>query len=284
MVIRAMEEARMAEDARALIEKLQVKPGERIKLKERDPRDSSMFAGQEETKAATAALAKEIDALQDRLYAEGARALLVILQGTDTSGKDGTIRSVFNATGPLGVSVTAFGPPTKTELAHDYLWRVHAACPRRGTIGIFNRSHYEDVLIGKVRGFASEDAIEQRYEQINAFERLLHENGTKVLKFMLHISKDEQKERLEQRLADPAKHWKFNPGDLDDRQMWDEYQQAYETMLHRCSTPWAPWHVVPADRKWVRNGVIAAIVRQVLEDMNPQYPQVSWKPEDFEIV
>ena len=274
----------MAEDARALIEKLQVKPGERIKLKERDPRDSSMFAGQEETKAATAALAKEIDALQDRLYAEGARALLVILQGTDTSGKDGTIRSVFNATGPLGVSVTAFGPPTKTELAHDYLWRIHAACPRRGTIGIFNRSHYEDVLIGKVRGFASEDAIEQRYEQINAFERLLHENGTKVLKFMLHISKDEQKERLEQRLADPAKHWKFNPGDLDDRQMWDEYQQAYETMLHRCSTPWAPWHVVPADRKWVRNGVIAAIVRQVLEDMNPQYPQVSWKPEDFEIV
>jgi PPK2 family polyphosphate:nucleotide phosphotransferase len=284
MVIRAMEEARMAEDARALIEKLQVKPGERIKLKERDPRDSSMFANQEETKAATAALAKEIDALQDRLYAEGARALLVILQGTDTSGKDGTIRSVFNATGPLGVSVTAFGPPTKTELAHDYLWRIHAACPRRGTIGIFNRSHYEDVLIGKVRGLASEDAIEQRYEQINAFERLLHENGTKVLKFMLHISKDEQKERLEQRLADPAKHWKFNPGDLDDRQMWDEYQQAYETMLHRCSTPWAPWHVVPADRKWVRNGVIAAVVRQVLEDMNPQYPQVSWKPEDFEIV
>ncbi len=273
----------MAEDARALIERLQVKPGERIKLKERDPRDSSMFEGQEETKAATAALAKEIDALQDRLYAEGARALLVILQGTDTSGKDGTIRGVFNATGPLGVQVTAFGPPTKTELAHDYLWRIHAACPRRGTIGIFNRSHYEDVLIGKVRGLASEEAIEQRYEQINAFERLLHENGTRVLKFMLHISKEEQKERLEQRLADPAKHWKFNPGDLDDRQMWDEYQGAYETMLHRCSTPWAPWHVVPADRKWVRNGVIAAIVRQVLEDMNPQYPQVSWKPEDFSI-
>jgi PPK2 family polyphosphate:nucleotide phosphotransferase len=278
-----MEEARMAEDARALIERLQVKPGERIKLKERDPRDSSMFESQEETKAATAALAKEIDALQDRLYAEGARALLVILQGTDTSGKDGTIRGVFNATGPLGVQVTAFGPPTKTELAHDYLWRIHAACPRRGTIGIFNRSHYEDVLIGKVRGLASEEAIEQRYEQINAFERLLHENGTRVLKFMLHISKEEQKERLEQRLADPEKHWKFNPGDLDDRQMWDEYQGAYETMLHRCSTPWAPWHVVPADRKWVRNGVIAAIVRQVLADMNPQYPQVSWKPEDFSI-
>ena len=273
----------MADNARALIERVQVKPGEKIKLNERDPRDGSMFANQDETKAATAALAKDIDALQDRLYSEGARALLVILQGTDTSGKDGTIRSVFNATGPLGVSVTAFGPPTRTELAHDYLWRVHAACPRRGTIGIFNRSHYEDVLIGKVRKFAPEEAIEQRYEQINAFERLLSENGTKVLKFMLHISKDEQKERLQQRLADPKKHWKFNPGDLDDRRMWDEYQEAYETMLHRCSTPWAPWHVVPADRKWVRNAVIAAIVKQTLEDMDPQYPQVSWKPDAFTI-
>jgi PPK2 family polyphosphate:nucleotide phosphotransferase len=273
----------MTDNARALIERFQVRPGEQVRLKERDPRDSSMFANQDETKAATAALAKDIDALQDRLYAEGARALLVILQGTDTSGKDGTIRSVFNATGPLGVSVTAFGPPTRTELAHDYLWRVHAACPRRGTIGIFNRSHYEDVLIGKVRRFAPEEAIEQRYGQINAFERLLSENGTKILKFMLHISKDEQKERLQQRLADPGKHWKFNPGDLDDRQMWDEYQEAYETMLHRCSTPWAPWHVVPADRKWVRNAVIAAIVKQTLEDMDPQYPQVSWKPDAFTI-
>ena len=273
----------MADNARALIERVRVKPGEKIKLKERDPRDGSLFDDQAETKAATAALAKEIDALQDRLYAEGARALLVILQGTDTSGKDGTIRGVFNATGPLGVSVTAFGPPTKTELAHDYLWRVHAACPRRGTIGIFNRSHYEDVLIGKVRKFASDGAIEQRYEQINAFEKLLVENGTTVLKFMLHISKDEQKERLQERLADPTKHWKFNPGDLDDRQLWDEYQEAYETMLRRCSTPWAPWHIVPADRKWVRNAVIAGIVKQTLEDMDPQYPKVPWKPDDFTI-
>src|SRR5919107_2348040 len=266
----------MTDLAKTLIKKLRVDPGEKILLRDHNPRDKSLFGDEQETKAATAALAKDIDTLQDRLYAEGARALLVILQGTDTSGKDGTIRSVFNATGPLGVSVHAFGPPTKLELEHDYLWRVHAVCPRRGTIGIFNRSHYEDVLIGKVRKFASDEAIEQRYEQINAFERLLSENGTKVLKFMLHISKDEQKERLQQRLADPGKHWKFNPGDLDDRQMWDEYQEAYETMLHRCSTPWAPWHVVPADRKWVRNAVIAAIVKQTLEDMDPQYPQVSW--------
>ena len=147
--------------------------------------------------------------------------------------------------GLLGVSVHAFGPPSKLELEHDYLWRVHAACPRRGTIGIFNRSHYEDVLIGKVRKLAPEEVIEQRYEQINAFEKMLVENGTTVLKFMLHISKDEQKERLQERLDDPTKHWKFNPGDLEDREHWDDYQDAYETMLHRCSTEWAPWHVVP---------------------------------------
>ncbi len=274
----------MTDQANILIDRLRVEPGDKIKLRDRDPRDKSLFGDEFETKAATAALAKDIDALQDRLYAEGSRALLVILQGTDTSGKDGTIRSVFNATGPLGVSVTAFGPPTKTELAHDYLWRVHAACPRRGTIGIFNRSHYEDVLIAKVRRLAPEKAIEQRYEQINAFERMLTANGTTILKFMLHISKDKQKERLQERLDDPTKHWKFNAGDLDDRQHWDDYQAAYETMLSRCSTPWAPWHIIPADRKWVRNAAIASIVKATLEEMDPQYPEVPWKPEDFKIV
>jgi len=273
----------MTEQERRVIAALRVKPGERIKLKDRDPRDSSLFGNEQETKAATADLAREIDVLQDRLYAEGSRALLVVLQGTDTSGKDGTIRSVFNATGPLGVSVTAFGVPSKLELEHDYLWRVHAACPRRGTIGIFNRSHYEDVLIAKVRKFAAKDAIERRYDQINDFERMLTENGTTILKFMLHISKDEQKERLQERLDDPKKHWKFNPGDLEDRQYWDEYQDAYETMLHRCSTDHAPWYVIPADRKWVRNAAIASIVKATLETMNPQYPKVDWKPSDFTI-
>jgi len=273
----------MREQERRIIAALRVEPGERINLKERDPRDSGLFGDEKETKAATAALAKEIDALQDRLYAEGSRALLVILQGTDTSGKDGTIRSVFNATGPLGVSVTAFGPPTKTELAHDYLWRVHAACPRRGTIGIFNRSHYEDVLIAKVRGLAPEEVIERRYDQINAFEKLIVENGTTILKFMLHISQDEQKERLQARLDDPTKRWKFNPGDLEDRAFWDAYQDAYETMLRRCSTHHAPWHVIPADRKWVRNAAIASIVKATLEEMDPHYPEVPWKPGDFTI-
>jgi PPK2 family polyphosphate:nucleotide phosphotransferase len=273
----------MTDQAQALIEKLQVKPGERVRLKERDPRDRSLFDNDQETKAATAALAKDIDALQDRLYAEGTRALLVILQGTDTSGKDGTIRNVFNATGPLGVAVHAFGPPSKLELEHDYLWRVHAACPRRGTIGIFNRSHYESVLVEKVRNLSPLEDIEQRYDQINAFEKLLVENGTTILKFMLHISKDEQKKRLQERLDDPKKNWKFNAGDLEDRRLWDEYQQAYETMLERCSTPWAPWHVIPADRKWVRNAAIASIVKATLEGMNPAYPQVSWNPGDFTI-
>ena len=273
----------MTEQERRIIAALQVEPGERIKLKERDPRDAGLFGDEKETKAATAALAKEIDALQDRLYAEGSRVLLVILQGTDTSGKDGTIRSVFNATGPLGVSVTAFGPPTKTELAHDYLWRVHAASPRRGTIGIFNRSHYEDVLIAKVRGLVPEEVIERRYDQINAFEKLIVENGTTILKFMLHISQDEQKERLQARLDDPTKHWKFNPGDLEDRAFWNAYQDAYETMLRRCSTHHAPWHVIPADRKWVRNAAIASIVKATLEKMDPHYPEVPWKPGDFTI-
>lgn len=273
----------MTELAKTLIEKLRVEPGEKARLRDRNPRDKSLFGDEEQTKTDTAALAKEIDTLQDRLYAEGSRSLLVILQGTDTSGKDGTIRSVFNATGPLGVSVHAFGPPSKLELAHDYLWRVHAVCPRRGTIGIFNRSHYEDVLIGKVRKFAPEAVIEQRYEQINAFEKVLAENGTTILKFMLHISKDEQKERLQARLDDPTKNWKFNPGDLEDREHWDDYQEAYETMLHRCSTPWAPWHVIPADRKWVRNAAIANIVKATLEEMNPQYPEVSWNPGDFHV-
>jgi PPK2 family polyphosphate:nucleotide phosphotransferase len=237
----------------------------------------------ESTLAQTAEDAQAIDAFQDRLYAEGRRALLVILQGTDTSGKDGTVRTVFAKTGPLGVVVRAFRRPTDQELAHDFLWRAHHACPSRGTIGIFNRSHYEDVLVARVRGLASPDDIVRRYEHINDFERMLCENGTTILKFMLHISKEEQRERLQARLDEPRSRWKFNPGDLDDRQHWDDYQKAYEIMLERCSTPHAPWYVIPADRKWVRNAVIAAAVRATLNIMDPQYPEPSWSPDQFEI-
>jgi PPK2 family polyphosphate:nucleotide phosphotransferase len=274
----------MTDLAKTLIEKLRVEPGGKARLRDRDPRDKSLFGDEQETKANTASLAKEIDTLQDRLYAEGSRSLLVILQGTDTSGKDGTIRSVFNATGPLGVSVHAFGPPTKLELEHDYLWRVHAVCPRRGTIGIFNRSHYEDVLVAKVRKLVSQKEIERRYDEINAFERILAENGTTILKFMLRISKAEQAERLQERLDDPKKRWKFNPSDLEDRVLWDEYVGAYDTVLERCSTKHAPWYVIPADRKWARNAAIARIVRTTLETMDPQYPEPDWDPKDFKVV
>jgi PPK2 family polyphosphate:nucleotide phosphotransferase len=273
----------MTLDTQALIDRFRVKAGARVSLQEFDPRDSSALPDEQTTKSVTAALAEDINTLQDRLYAEGSRSLLVLLQGTDTAGKDGTIRGVFNATGPLGVTVTAFKRPTDDELAHDYLWRAHLACPRRGTIGIFNRSHYEDVLVVKVRGLVSKATVEQRYDQINAFEKMLSENGTAILKFMLHISEKEQAERLQARLDDPKKHWKFNADDLNDRELWDEYQAAYDSMLRHCSTAWAPWHVVPADRKWVRNAVVAAIVRATLDEMNPQYPQAKWKPGDFKI-
>ncbi|MHB2170190.1 polyphosphate kinase 2 family protein [Alsobacter sp. R-9] len=267
----------------ALAYKSLVTPGKGVKLADIDPRDDSSFENEEWARAQLAEDVVKIDALQDRLYAEGQRALLVILQGMDTSGKDGTIRGVFNQTGPLGVGVTAFRAPSEEERGHDFLWRAHRVVPRRGTIGIFNRSHYEDVLVVKVRRLAPAKDVEKRYDQINAFEKMLSENGTTILKFMLHISKKEQKERLQERLDDPTKHWKFNPSDLDDRKLWDDYQKAYETMLEKCSTDHAPWHVIPADRKWARNALIARIVRSTLEEMDPKYPKVSWDPKSFRI-
>lgn len=254
-----------------------------IDLARHDPADTSPFPSEEAARASLAADAVAIDRLQDRLYAEGRRSLLVILQGLDTSGKDGTIRSVFGATGPLGVTVTAFGAPTRHELEHDYLWRAHLACPRRGTIGVFNRSHYEDVLVARVRRLADPDELDRRYGQINAFEQMLTETGTTILKFMLHISKPEQRKRLQERLDDPAKRWKFDPKDLEDRASWDAYQAAYQLMLQRCSTPWAPWHVVAADRKWARNATIASIVRRTLEAMDPHYPEPGWDPGSFKV-
>jgi PPK2 family polyphosphate:nucleotide phosphotransferase len=265
------------------IKHLVVKPGGKVKLDRIDPREVDFLGKEDKARDQLAEDIVEIDRLQDRLYAEGKRSLLVVLQGTDTAGKDGTIRGVFNQTGPLGVSVTAFKKPSEDELARDFLWRVHHAAPRRGTIGIFNRSHYEDILIARVRKFAPKEAIEARYNQINAFEKLLVDNGTIVLKFMLHISRKEQGERLQERLDNKTKHWKFNAGDLEDRLLWGEFQKAYELALGRCSTDHAPWHIVPSDRKWARNCIVAAIVRDTLENMDPQYPKVPWKASDFEI-
>jgi len=270
--------------AKSFADRFRVTPGKSFKLSSVDPRATDPFSDKDETKAATAKDSEAIDALQDRLYAEGKRALLVILQGIDCSGKDGTVRAVFNTCGPIGVRVSSFKAPTPPELAQDYLWRVHQVAPPRGIIGIFNRSHYEDVLVVKVRGFAPPEAVERRYDEINAFEKMLSDNGTRILKFMLHISKDEQKQRLEERVSDETKRWKFNPGDLADRALWDKYAEAYEIALNRCSTAHAPWHVVPADRNWVRNAIISKIVRETLEEMNPQYPQPKdWDPKTIEI-
>jgi len=270
--------------AKVFVARYRVQPGKRSLLSRRDPGDRSAFPDRKAAEKQSAEDGEAIDKLQDRLFAERKRALLVVLQGIDTAGKDGTVRYVFKETSPLGVVVTPFGKPSEEELAHDFLWRAHLACPRRGFIGIFNRSHYEDVLIGRVRKLAPADEIEARYDQINAFEKTLSQNGTTILKFMLHISKKEQGERLQARLDERKSRWKFNPSDLEDRKLWKQFAAAYELMLDRCSTAWAPWHVIPADHKWARNAAIAAIVRETLEVMDPQYPKPAWSPKDFKVV
>jgi PPK2 family polyphosphate:nucleotide phosphotransferase len=222
-----------------------------------------------------AALLERLAHYQSALYAEGRRALLVVLQGRDAAGKDGLIRKVFGAFGPQGCQVTSFSAPSEAELAHDFLWRVHLAAPPRGRVGVFNRSHYEDVLAVRVRELAPEEVWRRRYDHINDFERLLTDEGTTVLKFFLHISQEEQRERLRRRLTNPEKNWKFREGDLDDRALWTGYARAYEDALSRCSTPWAPWYVVPADKKPVRNYLVAHVLVDTLARMDPQYPRAS---------
>jgi PPK2 family polyphosphate:nucleotide phosphotransferase len=261
-----------------------VNPKKDFQLANFDPRDKCGLDDKDKAKAQTAEDAIAIDELQNRLFAEGKRSLLVVLQGIDCSGKDGTVRAVFNTSGPIGVHANSFKAPTEEELDHDYLWRVHKVIPAKGMIGIFNRSHYEDVLVVKVKGYASPEAIERRYDEINQFEKMLTQNGVGILKFMLNISKEEQATRLKERVEDPTKRWKFNPGDLEDRKLWDQYMTAYEIALKRCSTDHAPWHVIPADRNWVRNHTISRIVREKLEEMNPQFPEAKgWDPKTIEI-
>lgn len=262
---------------------LRIKPGNPVKLADIDSRDTRFVGDEPEARRQLAEDVNAINQLQDSLFAESNRAVLIILQGMDTSGKDGTIRGVFNTTGPMGVNVTPFRAPSAEELRHDFLWRAHQAAPRKGMIGIFNRSHYEDVLVARVRTLVPHHVIEQRYAQINAFETLLSETGTVILKFMLHISKDEQKTRLQERLDDPKKRWKFQPADLEDRAKWHEFRQAYDIMLERCATDHAPWHIIPADHKWARNAAIAKIVRAELEKMDPKYPVPNWSPDQFVI-
>jgi PPK2 family polyphosphate:nucleotide phosphotransferase len=226
----------------------------------------------DELRQELAALTERLDRLQRQLYADGGRALLVVLQGRDASGKDGTLRWVFGPLDPLGVTATSFKVPTEEELRRDFLWRIHRAVPARGTIGVFNRSHYEDVLVVRVRRLVPESVWRPRYEQINLFERHLVENGTVILKFLLHISREEQGERLGERLHDPEKYWKFNAGDLAERELWDEYTAAYREMLQRTSTAAAPWYVVPADSKRVRDVLVARTLVETLERVDPQWP------------
>jgi len=248
-----------------------------------DPNDTGHFTRQKEASKALKKLRKELRALQDRFYAWNQKSLLIVLQAMDTGGKDGVIKHVMRGVNPQGVHVASFKVPTPEEMAHDYLWRVHKVTPKKGQIGIFNRSHYEDVLVVRVHNLVPEAKWSQRYEQINQFEEHLAENDTIILKFYLHISKDEQARRLQARLDDPNKRWKFSKGDLKERQYWDDYMQAYTDALQRCSTPHAPWYVIPANHKWYRNYVIAKIIIETLNNINPQYPAEEEGLEDIVI-
>lgn len=248
-------------------------PGQPFDLSSISPGDKPFSTGSKAgDQAAAEELALEIDALQNLLFADNRHKLLVVLQGTDTSGKDGTLRTVFGRTSPLGVRTVGWKAPTEEDRAHDFLWRIHREVPRNGEIVVFNRSHYEDVLVPWVEGGIQEDELLRRYAQINDFERLLAETGTTVAKFMLHISKDEQRKRLQERIDDKTKRWKFQPGDLVVREKWDDYQRAYERAISMTGTPWAPWTVVPADSKSHRNVMIATLLKQVLEGMGLAFP------------
>jgi PPK2 family polyphosphate:nucleotide phosphotransferase len=250
-------------------------------LADRDPGDTSTAPGShEETEAATAALVTELTGAQERLYAEGVgggrRSLLLLLQGMDTSGKDGTVRRVVGAMNPAGVRISSFKKPTAEELSHDFLWRIDNALPEPGDVGVFNRSQYEDVLVVRVHDLVPESEWSTRYDRINEFEHRVVDAGTHIVKVMLHISKEEQKQRLAERLEDPSKYWKYKAGDLTERAFWDDYQAAYQDALARCSTDAAPWYVVPGDRKWYRDWVVTNLLVAAMRDMNPVYPPAAF--------
>jgi PPK2 family polyphosphate:nucleotide phosphotransferase len=250
-----------------------LKPGSSIGIQTIDPNDTAAFhKGKEAAGQRLAELNNQLEILQEQLFAEHKHKVLVVLQGMDTSGKDGTIRAVFEGVNPQGVRVAAFKVPTPKELDHDYLWRVHKQVPGKGEIVIFNRSHYEDVLVVRVHNIVPEKVWRKRFDQINAFEHLLVDEGTIILKFFLHIDKTEQKDRLLERLAEKEKHWKFNPGDIKERSIWHDYMKAYEDVLYETCTDWAPWTVVPANKKWFRNLVIAEAMVEALEKLNIQLP------------
>lgn len=250
-----------------------VKPGSKVDLAKWDPDDKHFFDGSKKAgEKAIQKLNRELEALQELLYAEGKQKVLIVLQAMDTGGKDGTIRHVFEGVNPQGVKVATFKQPTPEELAHDYLWRVHPHTPGNGEMVIFNRSHYEDVLVVRVHELVPESVWRRRYEHINAFEKLLADEGTTILKFYLHIDLAEQKERLQARLDEPEKRWKFAKGDLAERKLWPQYMAAYAEMLEQTSTTYAPWYIIPANRKWYRNFVILQTIVDTLKGLQMNYP------------
>jgi PPK2 family polyphosphate:nucleotide phosphotransferase len=262
-----------------------LKDGKRFDLARFDPAAKPFGSGDKaRDREAIAALALELDALQNLFYADHRFRLLVVLQGTDTSGKDGTIRGVFGQMSALGVHTIGWKAPTEPERAHDYLWRIHGQVPSDGEVMIFNRSHYEDVLVPVVGGWITPKQTAQRYAHINDFERMLTETGTVICKFMLHISKDEQRARLQERLDDPSKNWKFALGDLDARKRWDDYQKAYGDAVAATGTPWAPWTIVPADSKTHRNLMIATIMKEVLQGLKLRYPPTDPALKNLKVV
>ena len=254
---------------------IRVDPGKKFALKSVDPDDTGGFKGKDDPRVAEQREAdiKRLAELQQRFLAEKKHALLVVLQAMDTAGKDGVLRHVVGPLDSRGASVVSFKAPCPDELAHDFLWRVHSRAPAKGEMVFWNRSHYEDVLVVRVLGLKPEHVWKRRYGHINDFERMLTDEGTRVVKFYLHISKDEQKERLQERIDEPEKRWKFDPGDLDMRRRWGDFQDAYDDMLERCSTEHAPWYVVPANKKWYRDLVVARRLVEVLEDIGPRFPE-----------
>ncbi|MBD3672985.1 MAG: polyphosphate kinase 2 family protein [Planctomycetaceae bacterium] len=260
-----------------------ITPGQKIQLQDFSTRGKDFHNDREQAETELVEYRQELAEWQRALYAEGKQSLLVVLQAMDTGGKDGTIRHVFRGVNPQGVHVASFKQPSARELQHDFLWRVHREVPGRGMIGVFNRSHYEDVLVVRVENIVPRNIWTQRYELINQFEELLAHNQTRILKFYLHISPDEQLERFRKRLEKPNKRWKFSPHDLEHRKHWHRYQEAYADVLEKCSTREAPWFAVPADQKWYRNWIICKTIVETLREMNPQYPSVDWEPDDFDL-
>jgi PPK2 family polyphosphate:nucleotide phosphotransferase len=266
----------------ALREALRVKPGSRVQLAKLDP-NATFGHDKASSVARTARQMTRLRDLQDRIWAEQKHPVLIVLQGIDAAGKDGTIAKVMDAFDPQGCPVTSFKVPSAVELAHDYLWRVHQRTPAKGEIAIFNRSHYEDVLVVRVHDLVPRTVWSKRYEQINDFERTLAESGTTIVKFFLNIDRDEQRQRIQDRYDDPAKRWKFKLGDLAERKLWDSYQAAFNDALTKTSTAWAPWYVIPANRNWFRNLAVSTILADVLAGLKPAYPEPADLPPDLVI-